>query len=253
MNATVALFRNEVRMFARTPGVVVWMALPILAAIVIAAIPAARQPNEAFGGLSVSQAYTPTLTMFVISMTGLVLLPQVLGDYRELGFLRRLRTTPATVGNLLKAFLAVMVVLSLGAALIIAVTPLFFGVGGAVQPVRYALAVVLSTAAFLALGTVLCALIPSPKAASGIGTAVAATQWFAAGMWFPRALFPDWLTTVSNLMPGGAATQLMTDAMFGVSTSPASGWVASPATSVIVCLVWAVIGIAVALKTFRWE
>ena len=43
-----------------------------------------------FGGLSVSQAYTPTITLFTISMIGLVLLPQLLGEYRELGFLRRL-------------------------------------------------------------------------------------------------------------------------------------------------------------------
>ncbi|GAA4896867.1 hypothetical protein GCM10025789_13390 [Tessaracoccus lubricantis] len=253
MSATVALFRNEARMLARTPGVLVWFTLPLLAAVVIAAIPAARNPNPGFGGLSVSQAYTPTLTMFAISMTGLVLLPQMLGDYRELGFLRRLRTTPASAANLLTAFLALMVLLCVGAALFIAVVPLFFGAGGAERPFSYAGAVLVSTAAFLAMGTVLSAVISSPKAASGIGTALAATQWFASGMWFPRAMFPEWLTIVSDLMPGGAATRLMSDAAFGTAPGAAEGWIASPVTRVAVCVAWTVVGVAVAIRTFTWE
>lgn len=247
MRATAALFRNEVRMFARTPAAVVWLVLPLLAAVIIAAIPAARRPSEVFGGLSVSQAYTPTLTLFTISMVGLVLLPQLLGDYRELGFLRRLRTTPASAADLLKACLTLMGALCLVAALVITVVPLLFGVPGAVSPLRYAVAVIASTAAFLALGTVLSAVIPNPKAASGVGTAVAATQWFAAGMWYPRALFPEWLTTLTNLMPGGAAAQLMGDAMTGAGSATELG------TGVLVCLVWAVVGVVVALRTFRWE
>lgn len=247
MSATAALFRNEVRMFARTPAAVVWLLLPLLAVVVIAAVPAAREPSEVFGGLSVSQAYTPTITLFTISMIGLVLLPQLLGEYRELGFLRRLRTTPASASDLLRAFLGLMVLLCLGAALFIAVVPLLFGVPAAVSPLKYTLAVVASTAAFLALGTVLCAVIPNPRAASGVGTAVAATQWFAAGMWYPRALFPEWLTTLANLMPGGAAAQLMSDAMTG------AGSVTEMGIGVLVCLVWTTVGVAVALRAFRWE
>lgn len=247
MSATAALFRNEARMFVRTPAAVVWLLLPLLAAVVIAAIPAAREPSAVFGGLSVSQAYTPTITLFTISMVGLVLLPQLLGEYRELGFLRRLRTTPASASDLLKAFLGLMALLCLAAALFIAVVPLLFGVPAAVSSLRYTLAVVASTAAFLALGTVLCAVIPNPKAASGVGTAVAATQWFAAGMWYPRALFPEWLTTLANLLPGGAAAQLMSDAMIGAGSATGLG------IGVLVCLVWTVVGVAFALRTFRWE
>ena len=244
MSATTALFRNEARLFSRTPAAFIWVALPVLAALVIAAIPAARQPTDVFGGLSVSQAYTPTLTMFAITMIALVLLPQLLGEHRELGFLRRLRTTPASAADLLKAFLALMTILCLGSALLISVLPLLFGVPGPESPLGHVAAVLLSTAAFLALGTVLCAVIPNPKAASGIGTAVAVTQWFSAGMWYPRAQFPEWLVTLTNLMPGGAATELTTNAMTGGATS----WGA-----VAVCVAWTVLGIAVALKTFRWE
>ena len=35
MSATAALFRNEVRMFARTPAAAVWLLLPLLAVVAL--------------------------------------------------------------------------------------------------------------------------------------------------------------------------------------------------------------------------
>ncbi|HHV22639.1 MAG TPA: ABC transporter permease [Propionibacterium sp.] len=244
MNATVALLRNEARLLARTPGGMIPVLLPMLAALVIAAIPAARRPVDVMGGLSVSAAYTPTLILFAVTMSALVVLPQMLGSYRELGFLRRLRTTPTSPAALLGAYVIVTAILSLVVAVVIAVGPLMFGAPAIERPFGFAVAVVVALLPFLALGLMLCAVIPNPKAAAGIGNVVAAVMWFVAGMWFPRAQFPDWLLTVSDILPGGAATSLMTDAMVGAPIS----WQA-----VAVCLAWTVLGALIAVRTFRWE
>lgn len=245
MSATIALLRNEMRLFARTPAAIVFPVLmPVIAAGVIAAIPAARKPNRVFGGLSISQAYTPTLILFAVSMATLVILPQILGSYRELGFLRRLRTTPVSPRALLVAYLLFTVGMSLLVALVIAVMPIVFGVSRMVDVMSFTLAVLLAIAAFLAVGTMLCAVIPNSKVAMGIGNVVAAVMWFAAGMWFPRAQFPETLARVTDALPGGAAARLMTDALVGAPIS----WAA-----VLICLVWAAAGALVALRTFRWE
>lgn len=245
MSATIPLLRNELRLFARTPAAVVFPVLmPVVAAIVIAAVPAARRPNPVFGGLSVSQAYTPTLILFAISMATLVILPQILGSYRELGFLRRLRTTPASPRDLLVAFLLFTVALSVVVSLVIAVVPVLFGVPAPASPLTFAAAVVLAIAALLAVGTMLCAVISNAKVAMGIGNVVAAVMWFAAGMWFPRAQFPQALAMVTDALPGGAAARLMADALVGAPVS----WAA-----VVTCLAWAVVGAFVARRTFRWE
>lgn len=245
MSATMPLLRNEIRLFSRTPAAVVFpVLLPVLAAIVIAAIPAARNANPVFGNLSVSQAYTPTLILFATSMATLVILPQSLGSYRELGFLRRLRATPASPRDLLVAFLIFTAGLGVAVSLIIAVVPILFGVAAPKQPLTFGFAVLLGLAAFLAVGTMLSAVIANSRVAVGIGNIVAAVMWFAAGMWFPRAQFPDWLATITDLLPGGAAARLMGDAMVGAPIS----WAA-----VGVCLAWAVVGAFVATRTFRWE
>lgn len=243
--AASALLSNEFRLFARNPAAVALPVLmPVVAAAIIAAIPAARRPVAPFGGLSVSQAYTPTLIIFAISMATLVILPSILGAYRELGFLRRLRTTPVSPATLLAAYLVFTCAVSVVTAIVIAVLPVLFGVPAPRHPFVFALGVLLSLAAFLALGTLLCAVIPNPRAASGVGNIVAALMWFSAGMWFPRAQFPEWLVRVTDATPGGAATRLITDAMIGAPIA----WVA-----VLVCLVWATLGAAIAVRTFRWE
>lgn len=109
-----ALFRNETRLLARQPAVLIWtVILPVTAIIVMAAIPAARRPLDGFGGISVLQAYQPTLMIFASSMMALQMLPTLLGQYRELGYLRRLRTTPVSPWQLLGAMVILMLLVTM--------------------------------------------------------------------------------------------------------------------------------------------
>ena len=100
------------------------------------------------------------------------------------------------------------------------------------------------TASMLGLGALLAAVIPSPRVASGVGAALAAVMWFFAGMWFPRALFPEWLASVAAWTPGGAAASLLEHAA-------GAGTIAWQPLAIL--LGWAVLGFAIAIRTFRWE
>ncbi|MDO5628436.1 MAG: ABC transporter permease [Mobilicoccus sp.] len=244
-SAVGALLRTEARLTLRTPAAVVMPVLvPIVAMIVIAAVPAARRPVAPFGGLSVAHAYMPSLVIFSLTMTTLVVLPSALGGYRELGYLRRLRTTPASPAALLTAFLLLSTAVGLLAAGIITLAPWVFGVAPPSHPVTYTIGVLASLAAFLSVGTMLCAVIPNPRVAAAVGNVVAALMWFAAGLWYPRAQFPAWLMTLTDATPGGASARLLTDAVTG---APTNLW------SIGVCVVWAVLGVVIAVRTFRWE
>ncbi|GAB36701.1 hypothetical protein GOOTI_235_00010, partial [Gordonia otitidis NBRC 100426] len=62
MSATTAMIGSEARLLARNPGVVIWtVLLPVVASVVLASIPATREPVDDFGGLSVFQVYQPIL------------------------------------------------------------------------------------------------------------------------------------------------------------------------------------------------
>lgn len=239
-----AHLRNEFRLLTREPAALIFGALLPLAAItVMVLIPATKRPNDAFGGVSVVESYTPVLVLFATSMLGLTITPGILGNYRERGVLKRLRTTPSSPMSLLAAlFVIITVVGLLVAAIILGIA----AAGGSWprQPARFGLVVLLSTLCFVAMGTVIASVIPSAKAAPGVGNAVAVVMWAASGLWFPRAAFPDWLLTVADLTPGGAASGAMLDATIGAPTQ----WIDH-----VVLLVWTLVCILLASRLFRWE
>ncbi|MDO5682419.1 MAG: ABC transporter permease [Propionibacteriaceae bacterium] len=240
-----ALLRQETRLLARQPAVLIWtVILPLTAIIVMAAIPAARRPLDALGGMSVLQAYQPTLMVFASSMLALQMLPTLLGQYRELGYLRRLRTTPVSPWQLLGAMLVLMLGVTLAVGAIMVIIPLVVGVGDWTRAPAMLGVFVPATCTFLTLGALIAAVIPSSRVAGGMGAALAAVMWFFAGMWFPRAQFPAWLATVADWTPGGAAATAMTN----VAVGGVPGW------QPFVCLaLWFGVSLFLAIRAFRWE
>lgn len=244
MRATLALVRNEFRLLGRSPAILIWSVLiPVTALIVMAAIPAARRPVDRFGDLSVLQLYQPTIIVFALSMLALQMIPPMVGQYRELGFLRRLRTTPASPWQLLIALLVVVFCMSIAVGAVLVMVPLVVGVGRLQTVAALVLLLVVTTAAYLGLGAMLAAVIPNSRIAGGVGATVAIVLWFLAGMWVPRTLFPGWLAQIAAWSPGVSATA-MTDAALGLGID---------VRSVLVLLGWAVVGFVVAVATFRWE
>ena len=245
MNAALALFRNEFRLLLRNPAVVIWtVIIPVVAMVVMCMIPDAREPLAGFGGLSVLEAYQPTLVVFAATMLALQMMPMLIGQYRELGFLRRLRTTPAHPRDLLAAILGLVLAISVVVGFVLLAFPLLFGIGVVGPLALQALLLVLVAASFLAVGAMLSGVIPNPRVASGVGAALAAVMWFFAGMWFPRAMFPSWLEAISDWTPGGAAASVLGAAAAGDAI------VAQP---LFALALWTILGFAIASRSFRWE
>lgn len=236
---------NETRLIMREPAVLIFGAiLPILTIIVMSAIPATREPVPEIGGLSVLQTYIPVITLFATSTLGLTVIPQILGSYREMGVLRRLRATPSSPSSLLAAMMVLIAGFGILVSVLLVLIPAVSGAGLPADLGWFGLAVLLSLSSFIALGTVLAAVVANPRIAAGIGNVFAVLMWFFAGMWYPRALFPDWLATIANLTPGGAAATAMTDATHGLAPN---------LLNFLILVAWTVAGAMLAARTFRWE
>ncbi|GAA1483445.1 ABC transporter permease [Brachybacterium fresconis] len=243
--ASAALTRAEMRQIYRSPASILFsVGLPLLAIVILALIPAARVERAAFGGLSVIEAFTAPIVMFSVTMTGVMVMPQTLGTHRESGFLRRLRTTPIAPSNLLVATIAVHAVLAVVVASVIVLVTIAAGGRAPDHPLLLAAVILLMSAVFLAVGAVLCALIPTVKVLAGVGNLVAILMLFCAGLWIPRAVMPDWARTLTDLTPGGASAELLNTALAGGHGS----W-----PDVLVCLVWTGVSVVVAVRVFRWD
>ncbi len=240
-----AMLASEGRLLVRNPGVVIWaMALPVIAAIVVASIPGARTPEDYFGGQSAFAAYQPILVLFVLALLAVQALPDVLTRYREMGVLKRLRTTPASPGLLLVAQLILMIGISLTTLILIVVVPGIISGIWPRNPIGYLIGYLLVVWAMLGLGMVIASLFRNAKVAAGFGSFLFFVLQFFAGLWIARAAMPEWMRWISNLTPTGAAAQSLIDA--GAGHWPNVGYWA-------VLLFWGAFTSALAVRLFKWE
>ena len=128
MSAATAMLGSEAKLLARNPGVVIWTAILPVGGVDRAGLdPGRAEPSDALGGLSFFQVYQPILVMFAITLLAVQALPDVLTRYREMGVLKRLRTTPVSPALLLYAQLTLILAVSIGCMLVMVVVPALVG------------------------------------------------------------------------------------------------------------------------------
>ncbi|AGZ40798.1 ABC transporter permease [Actinoplanes friuliensis] len=246
MSASAAVLKAETKLFAREPGSLFWvLAFPSLLLLGFGLIPKYREIDEGLGGNRIIDFYVPSVVLVALVTASLLSLPGTLTGYRERGILRRMRTTPARLADLLIAQMALHAVAAiLGGVLAIAVGRLVWGVALPEQPLAYGVTLLLATLAGLATGSVITALARTAKAAQAVGLAALFPAMFAAGIYVPIQVLPDVVRQIIALLPFGAAAQALNQAASG-------SW---PAWSHLAVLVlWTVVPMVVAARWFRWE
>jgi ABC-2 type transport system permease protein len=240
-----SLLRNEFRLLFREPAAFVWAILvPVVADIVMAVLPASREPLASFGGLSVWQTYLPVLIIFTLSLLTVQVLPSIIAGYREAGILRRLRTTPVSPAALLGADVVLFCGLGLLVSAVLVGVPVALGNRLPGSFPAFALACLLSLVVFVALGACVMSVAPTGKFAAGIGSVLTIVLWFAAGLWVPRIVMPPWMRTVCDFLPGGAAADTFNRAMADAGPQ---------LSSLLVLAAWTLVCLVVAVRAFRWE
>lgn len=243
--AARAMLVSEARLLARNPGVVIWTVfLPIAASIVLAAIPSVRASSGNLGGLSYFQIYQPILIFFTMTLLAMQALPDVLTRYREMGVLKRLRTTPASPALLLFAQLTLILSIAIVCMVVMVVIPALVGASWPHNATGFVLAYLLGAWAMLGLGLVIASSFHNAKVAAGLGTFLFFVLQFLAGLWLPRPNMPSWLRHVSDFTPSGAAVQSLTDSSLGHWPS---------ALHLIVLAVWGAAASGLAIRIFSWE
>jgi ABC-2 type transport system permease protein len=236
---------SEGRLLARNPGVVIWTAvLPVVAAITLGSIPAVRKPSTSLGGLSFFQVYQPILVFFAITLLAMQALPDVLTRYREMGVLKRLRTTPVSPSLLLFAQLVLILSVSIACMVLMVVIPPLAGAPLPRNPGGFVLTYLLGAWAMLGLGMLIASLFRNAKVAAGFGSFLFFVLQFFAGLWWQRPNMPTWLRDISNYTPSGAAVQGLTDSSIGHWPS---------ALYLVVLAVWGAATSWLAIQFFSWE
>ena len=239
------LLKVQARLALREPyGLLGGIALPVVLLAVFGFIGRQVPGNVGDTGLTIIDLWTPTILVFAFLYIA-VSLPNTLVRDREIGWLRRVSTTPLHPSMLLAAQLIFDLVLAAAAVLIVILGgALVFGASLHVQILPFVVSLLLSIAEIFALSLVLVALMPSQTVASAVGGVVVFVLMFLSGLWVQPAQVGDPLRTIMYYSPSGAAARALLDAVFNGSPSYAA---------LLTMAVYTVIFGFIAIRYFRWE
>jgi ABC-2 type transport system permease protein len=220
------------------------LALPAILLAVFGFIGQANPGNVGSTGLTIIEVWTPTilvLSMIFISVS----LPNTLVRDREIGWLRRVSTTPLHPSRLLAAQLIIDLILAAAAVLIVILEgALVFGASLHVQILPFAVSLLLAIVELFSLGLVLVALMPSQTVSQPVSGVVTFALMFLSGLWVNPAQIGDPLQTIMYYSPSGAAVKAVLDSAFNGGASYAS---------LLTMAVYAVVFGFIAIRYFRWE
>jgi ABC-2 type transport system permease protein len=240
-----ALLKVQAKLSLREPHALgVGVGLPAILLIVFGFI-SRNVPGDVGGtGLTVIDLYIPVI--MVISFIGIAIsLPNTLVRDREIGWLRRISTTPVHPSQLLGAQLILNLVFA-AVAIVIAIVggTVVFGAPLTVDIPFFILSVVLAIAEIFALGLVVVALVSTQAAASVVAGVLFFALMFLSGLWVQPDVVSGPLQVILLYSPSGAAVRALLYSVFGES----------PPVTILVALVgYTLVFAFVAVRYFRWE
>jgi len=244
--AFAKLLRNEARLALRVPlGLGMGLGLPVLLLIIFGSIPALRKASPQLGGLSYFSVSFPVLIGTTVLSLSTLSLPRNLVTYRETGVLRRLSLTPAPPAWMLGAQLVINLLITIGSLAVLTVAGIaFFGLHAPQNWPGFLLGIVLTIAAFFAIGLWIAAVARNNAVANGIGGLLFYVMLFFGGLWVPRAVMPTVLRNVSDWTPMGAAVGVVQDSLQGI---------AIPLHLLLALAGYALVFGYLAVRYFSWE
>jgi ABC-2 type transport system permease protein len=164
------LTRTELRLMTREPLTVIFVfVFPVVTMLIIGGS-FGTTPTAAFDWVNPSHWYVASYLTVVIASTGLIMVPVHLASYRERGVLRRFAAAGFPRWSFALAQLASgLVAIAVGATILLAVAAPIYGLPSVHHWVPVVLAFVLGAVAFVSIGVLLGTVLPSARAAQGVG------------------------------------------------------------------------------------
>jgi ABC-2 type transport system permease protein len=167
---------------------------------------------------------------------------------RELGILKRIRSTPLPPATYLVAVLtSIMVVFALQAVSLFVLGKVLKSTPWPQNVVSLALALALGAAVFAALGLALTGFIRSLEGSSAIVNVIVLPMAFLSGSFGPTRHYPQALRAIGAVLP----LKPLIDLINGIYLHGQQIWDRPRAVAILVA--WGIFGMAVAIRKFRWE
>jgi ABC-2 type transport system permease protein len=238
----------EFKLFIREPITVIFtVALPVILLLVMGGVfgNTPRTDEVVWRGAGPMDFYIPAYIALVVASFGLIGLPVHLAAYRERGVLRRFRASSVGLRNILGSQAAVMFLMAIvGSVLLIAVALAAYKPRFPVSPLLVLPAFILATLCFASLGVMLGSILPTARAAQGVGVLLWFVMMFLCGAGPPPEVLSSPMAWVGRFLPLTYTIRLVQDPWLG------SGW---NWTETLIIVAVTVVAALISLRFFRWE
>lgn len=238
----------ELKLFVREPVTVIFtLALPLIVLFVLAEVFGNTPDPEGaiFRGVGAVNYYVPAYVGLVIASIGLIGLPVHLAGYRERGVLRRLHASSLPLWSLFGSQTLVSFVIAvLGGVLITFSAILVYDIQLPESVALLAAAFVVSLLSFSALGVLLGAVLPTARAAQGVGLLLFFVMMFVSGAGPPREVMSQTLQRIGEATPLNHVITLLQDPWLGF------GW---NNTEFLIVAGVTVVAALLSVRFFRWD
>jgi len=232
-------FRFERKVFWRNPSAAFFnFVLPLLLLVLIAtAFSSDSDELEVLiPGVAGMGVLATTFTALAFNLTVL----------RDDGVLKRIRGTPMPAGAYLAGLIGSAALNAfLQVAVVVVIGNLVYGVEWPREPLLLVLFTALGVVCFAALGVAFSHLIPNEDSAPAYTNAVFLPLIFISGVFYSADDLPEALKAVAEALPLKHVIDGLSEAITG------SGGHVGTAAAVVAA--WALAGIVVAVRYFRWE
>lgn len=245
----------EIKQFLRQrESVVFTIFFPLILMIIFGSV----FKNEIAPGVQYSQYFVAGMIASGMVNSGFQQLAIMIPMERDAGGLKRLRGTPMPLGSYFigKSILVLASMLA-QTILLIAGGVAFYGLKLPTTAQKWWLLVLfllIGSANSTALGIAFAAVAKSGRGASAIVSPVVIVLQFFSGVFFIFTQLPHWMQQVAALFPLKWLTQGMREVFLPDSFATqevAKSWETS--RGITINLIWLVVGVLLALKTFKWD
>jgi ABC-2 type transport system permease protein len=246
----------ELKTFMREREAVVFtFAFPILLLVIFGAV-FGRQDVD--GGVTFAQVFVAGMIAAGLFASSFQNLAIAIPIERDSGALKRLAGTPMPRSAYFVGKIALVAVVAfVQQVLLLAIGTAFYGLdlpSEASRWITYLWVSVLGISACTMLGIAATSFVKNGRTAPAVISPIAIVLQFISGVYFVFASLPAWMQTIASFFPLKWMTQGMRSVFLPdryQAQEPAGSW--EHARIALVLGIWLVLGLLVAVRTFRWR
>src|SRR6266581_4236221 len=187
----------------------------------------------------------PGMLALAVMATGMVSLGIATAYERYYGVLKRLGSSPLPrAGLILAKLISVLVLELLQVIILVGVAVALYGWRPAGSPLLALLVLAIGTATFAALGLAMAGALRAEVTLAGANALFLLFLLLGGGI-LPLSHLPPALAAIAQILPAAALTQALQATM--------SNNAPFPGVALLTLVIWAVVILLVAMKTFKWE